>query len=245
MLVDADALSRTIARLRETEIGDTGVEVALQHIIDAAQALFPVSGAGLMFLDDDHTLRYVAASDDAGRVLEVAQEEHGVGPCVDALVHDLVTRVADVRAVPEYAPIAALCEPLGVIAVLGLPVHIAQTAVGSLNVYMSEPRAWDDADVDALQAFGTLIERVISAAALTHRHSSVVEHLEFALEHRVVTERAVGALMAHRRVDAVTAFNLLRANARGQRRKVSDVAAQVVADVARGLPPLGGSGAPA
>jgi GAF domain-containing protein len=242
MLVDADALARTITRLGETEIGDTGVEVALQQVIDAAQALFPVSGAGLMFLDDDHTLRYVAASDEAGRVLEVAQEEHGVGPCVDSLINDVVTRVADVRAVREYAPVAAMCEPLGVIAVLGVPVHVAQTAVGSLNVYMNERREWDDADVEALQAFSGLIERVLAAAALTDRHSSVIEQLEFALEHRVVTERAVGALMAHQRVDAVTAFNLLRANARGQRRKVSEVAAQVVADVARGLPPLGATG---
>ena len=37
-------------------------------------------------------------------------------------------------------------------------------------------------------------------------------------------ERAVGYLMAARRTDAVTAFDLLRRTARNRRRKVADVA---------------------
>jgi GAF domain-containing protein len=236
MLVDADALQRAVTRLRETEIGDTGVEVALQHVVDAMVVL-RVGGAGLMFLDDNHSLRYVAASDEAGRVLEVAQEEHGVGPCVDALVGDVVTRTAHLGEVPRYAPIAAVAVPHGVVSVLGVPVHVAGTAVGSLNVYLGEPNEWDDADVDALRAFNGVIEAVIGAAVLSHRHNSVVQQLEFALDNRVVIERAVGTIMGHHRVDAVSAFNVLRARARSQRRKVSDVARQVVDDVSRGLPP--------
>ena len=41
-------------------------------------------------------------------------------------------------------------------------------------------------------------------------------------------ERAVGFLMAARKLDAVTAFDVLRKQARDSRRRVADVAAEIL-----------------
>jgi AmiR/NasT family two-component response regulator len=54
----------------------------------------------------------------------------------------------------------------------------------------------------------------------------------------VVIERSIGFLMARRGLDAVAAFDVLRRASRGTRRKVGDVAADVLAG--RDLPDCGG-----
>ncbi len=53
--------------------------------------------------------------------------------------------------------------------------------------------------------------------------------LQEALESRVVIERCVGLLMGRDGVDAATAFNELRDIARPNRRKVHELAAEILA----------------
>jgi GAF domain-containing protein len=228
MLMDGAAFERTIAHLHEARAADIAVELQLQLVIDAAQSLFNVDGTGLMCLDDEHVLRFVAASDRPGRVLEVAQVEHGVGPCVDAVIVDQIVRCTDIRRVDRYAPIAEAVASEGVIAVLGVPVRVEGGAVGSLNVYADQPREWDDTDIQALAAFAGLIEGVLGAAVTTHRQGRVIEQLEYALQNRISIERAIGVIMGRDRTDAVSAFNELRSQARSQRRRVADLAHELL-----------------
>jgi GAF domain-containing protein len=232
MPIDLERLEKMLAQMRASKYEEVGVAVALQQVVDSVQALFDVTGTGLMFIDDGQALRYVAASDEAGRVLEVAQEEHGVGPCVDALIHDAVVRVEDITSDARYQAIASVVAARGVRAVLGVPVHIGGSAVGSLDAYSHKPTRWDDDDVDALTKFVHVIETIIGTALLTERQSNVVEQLEFALENRVTIERAVGVLMARHNVEPVGAFNLLRNQARSQRRKVAALAQDVLDEFA-------------
>jgi GAF domain-containing protein len=226
--IDAARLEKTLAHLRSHDFQEVGVAVALQRVVDDAQSVFDVTGTGLMFMDDEQVLRYVAASDDAGRVLEVAQEEHGVGPCVDALINDVVVHVDDMEHDERYRAIAPVVVPVGVRAVLGVPVHIGGASVGSLNAYCDHPNEWDESSVGALHAFVSVIETIIAAALLSERQSHVVEQLEYALQHRVAIERAVGIVMMREQTSAVGAFNVLRNRARRQRRKVADLAHELL-----------------
>ncbi len=52
--------------------------------------------------------------------------------------------------------------------------------------------------------------------------------MQYALDNRVIIERAVGFVMARAGVDAVAGFNVLRSAARRDRRKVADVAREVL-----------------
>ena len=56
----------------------------------------------------------------------------------------------------------------------------------------------------------------------------MADQLQYALDYRVVIERAVGYPMGAHRLDAVTAFDVLRRRARDSRRRVADVAAEVL-----------------
>ena len=67
-----------------------------------------------------------------------------------------------------------------------------------------------------------------STLLATERAEEVAGQLQYALDHRLVIERAVGYLMASRRLGAVEAFNTLRSAARSHRRKIGEVAAELL-----------------
>lgn len=112
--------------------------------------------------------------------------------------------------------------------VLGVPIHVGGQRVGSIHAYRVEPYEWDDTDVAALEAPAVVGGRVLSTALLAASKVRVVEQLQEALENRVAIERAVGYLMGRHRLGAVDAFERLRQRARSERRKVVDVAQDVL-----------------
>lgn len=229
-IIDAAALDRSLVRLQQET---AGVELsnALQRVIAATKELFGATGSGVMMVDDSTMLCAVAATDDAGFLLETLQEERGRGPCVDALTFDKVIWTSDLAADDRWPSLVPELPDAGVRAVLGLPIHTGRVPVGSLNVYRSQPSEWSSADVEALRAYATVIEGVLHAALQVRERGELAEQLQHALDHRVVIERAVGVTMGREGIDAVTAFNKLRDAARSSGRRVADVAADLLAQI--------------
>jgi AmiR/NasT family two-component response regulator len=73
-----------------------------------------------------------------------------------------------------------------------------------------------------------VIEMVLASGLLARRQEQVVEQLQYALDHRVAVERAIGVLMGRHDLDPVEAFNRIRAVARRERRKAAEVADDVL-----------------
>lgn len=228
--IDSAALERSLVALQEH--GTAGQLIhALQQVLSAACELFSASGAGLMLLDESTALHAVAATDEPGRMLEERQEQVGRGPCVDAVVLDQVTVVADLSEDERWPQLLPELPEAGVRAVLGIPVRLNGVAVGSLNVYRSQPHHWDETEVSALSSYGGLIGGVLRTALQAHQRTQLAEQLQHALNNRVVIERAVGVIMAREHVDPVTAFNQLRSRARSSERKIVDLAEALLAGI--------------
>jgi GAF domain-containing protein len=191
-------------------------------------AVCGVTGSGLMIADEQSSLRYVAASDGRGRILEVVQVETGQGPCVDAFVNGRVTIADDMTAESRWPAIKATLIQHGVLAVLGVPVRLGGVPVGSLDVYRDQAYHWDDSERAALVRYSDVIGTTLTAAMAAHRAGELAEQLQYALDYRVVIERAIGYLMASRELDASAAFDLLRRTARNQRRRVAEIAQHVL-----------------
>jgi GAF domain-containing protein len=220
--IDPRSLAASLRRLDAQTSRDIGR--ALEETVRACVAVFGVTGSGLMIADEESSLRYVAASDGPGRVLEVVQVETGEGPCVDAFVSGMVTTTDDLRAEPRWPAISTILLRNGVRAVIGVPVRLGGVPVGSLDVYRDHPHQWDDSERAALVRYSDVIETTLSAAMAAHRAGELAEQLQYALDYRVVIERAIGYLMASRQLGGTAAFDLLRRTARDQRRKVAEVA---------------------
>jgi GAF domain-containing protein len=203
----------------------------LHEVLGATRVLFAASGAGFMMVDDNTMLCSVAATDEPGRVLEELQERTGHGPCVDALTFDRTVHSADLGADDRWPELLPEVPQAGVRAVLGVPIHAGGVSVGALNVYRDRPGEWDESEISALEAYGKLIEGMLLTALQAHDRERLALQLQHALDHRVVIERAVGAIMAREGVDPVTAFNRLREQARSTQRKVADIAVGLLAEI--------------
>jgi hypothetical protein len=202
--VDRAALDDSIRRLQGAVPDDADVEAAVRSAVDVVEALCGCSGAGLLLVDGTGALRYVAASDDETARLLLAEEQAGTGPGHDAVA------VADVV-------VAA-----GVVAA---PVRVGGEVAGTLHVHGDAGVEWAPEAVEAVHCYARLVEVVLAPALQARYRSEVVAQLQYALDHRVVVERAVGYLMASGEGDARASFERLRQAARRSRRHVADLAA--------------------
>lgn len=220
--IDEEALRSSLQWLRDAAF-DADVVAVMRRTVDAVHGVFGYSGAGIMFITESGNLSYVAASDEGGRQLEEAQASAGQGPCYESYVyaHEVVS--SDVHADARWPELRTWLTAQ-VRAVAGIPILLGGSPVGTLNVYRDEPVDWDRSDVNALTAYGALIAEVLAAALAAQERGIVADQLQYALDYRVVIERAVGYLMGTHRLDAVTAFDVLRRQARDSRRRVADVA---------------------
>jgi GAF domain-containing protein len=225
--VDAQALQRALDRLQPAD-ADGDVRSALDAVCQAARDLLGVDGSGLLLVDDGRVQRSTVATDATGKALEEHQEALGEGPCVDALMHNAVVRTSDVTSDERYPRLGPLLEGEQVRAVVGAPIHVGGQAVGSINAYRAHRYDWDESDVDALLALSVLAGRILSTALLASSQEKVVQQLQEALENRISIERAVGMLMGRFGISAVDAFERLRQRARSERRRVVEVADDVL-----------------
>ncbi len=229
MNIDAAALAESLRALATTGQGHDGIVGALEQVLDACVDLFGVDGAGILSADEQDVLRFVAASDGPGRLLEQTEAEAGQGPCTEAFVSGAVITSTDVTAEHDRWPVlASAMAGQPVRAVLGTPVRIGGVTVGTLDVYRESPHEWDDSEVAALARYAEVIATTMTAAVQAHTAGELARQLQYALDYRVVIERAVGYLMAKEELDPVEAFNALRTAARSRRTKIGEVAEHVL-----------------
>jgi GAF domain-containing protein len=227
MRIAPDRLDTTLDALARSTAGSDQLDAALTSVVDSLRHVFSVTGAGLMLVDAESQLHYVAATDTAAETLERVQEESGVGPCIDAFLTGSETSTVDILVDGRYGEIAETVAAVGIRAVLGVPVRVGAVSVGSLNVYCHEPYDWDDSERDAIQRYARLLGSLLEAALSARQRGQIVEHLQRALDHRVSTERAIGFLMGRDGLDARAAFDRLRRVARSQRRTVREVSEEL------------------
>jgi GAF domain-containing protein len=234
--IDEQALARSLSDLELPDGDGVDVQAGIERVIRGAASVFAGTGVGLMLIaDDGHSLRYVASSDDVARQLELAHEQAGEGPCVDAFVLDSRVKTDDLAVEPRWPALRVALRDQPIRAVLGLPTRLG-TPVGTLNLYCEHARVWDDSDVAALEAYNHLLEARLAGALVARQHGVIVDQLQLALDSRVTIERAIGLLMGRDGIDGPAAFNELRKTARNSRRRVSAVAEDVLAGHADEVP---------
>jgi GAF domain-containing protein len=226
--VDADLLEAILARVASQGPMTASAAEAVGLLIAAATEVFGVNGVGILLADEGQALRHVASTDDAARALEEAQERTGEGPCVDAYVEGRTIETPNLRDDRRWPELARALAGNGVRAVLGVPIRLHGSPIGTLNVYSHEPRPWDASDVGAIEALNHVLEAQLSGAVARFRSEALVSQLERALEQRVAIDRAIGVLMERERLDAAGAFNHLRRRARDERRKADEVAREIL-----------------
>jgi GAF domain-containing protein len=227
LVIDPHALATSLSRLEERLEGAV-LEDSLRQVVHACTKLFDIDGSGLMLADEQSVLRYAVATDPPAQALEDLQIETGEGPCVDTYVHNRMVFTSNVVDPDSWPKLAPLIEGQGIGAVLGVPIRLADTPVGSLDVYRHQVHVWRPDEKQALLRYGEVAETMLAAALQAEQAGQLASQLNYALEYRVPIERGIGYLMARDNLSSTEAFNRLRAAARSSRRKIGDVAEQLL-----------------
>lgn len=193
----------------------------------AVRAIPAAESASLTSLSEAGPLA-VAASDEWSEALDQLQHAEREGPCLDAARTGAVFRVRDMAHEQRWPSFAPKSAERGVGSMVSLPLASEGKTIGALNVYSRATDAFDAEAVtiaEILAGHASLASQV--ASALFH-HRQLAEQLREAMVSRATIEQAKGVLMAQSRVDADTAFDMLRSASQHQNRKLRDLAREIV-----------------
>jgi GAF domain-containing protein len=233
MPMSAHEVREALHELGDLRYAAGNLDEALRRIVSATHELFAVDGAGLMLIDPDQLLRNVADSDERVDHLEELQIEHGEGPCVDAFEEKELIHAADLGAEARWPKFSPAAVERGLRAVLASPIPYNQTAIGVVVVFSTKVHPWSPEGELALVAFTDLAALTIANTMQSEQRGELATQLQRALDARVLIEQAKGALVAREGVTAKEAFEQMRRRARAERRRVAEVAAEIMSTAGR------------
>jgi GAF domain-containing protein len=149
MAVDGQLLARTVGELRAAVPRDGDLLVGLGRVVAATRVVVGVDGTGRTLVHEDGRPRWVAVSDAAMELLEQVQHDVGEGPVGPPLPRTGWWRSRTYSASGSGAGLlwwSASCGCGG----LSVPVRLAGQPVGTLDVEVTQPRAWSPGEVEGL-----------------------------------------------------------------------------------------------
>lgn len=230
-IIPSERVAETLVEVADTLVDDFDLVDFLTLVTERAAELAGASAAGLMLGDDGGHLRFMAASDESARLLELFQLEGGQGPCLDCfrlaspVSHEDLTQAEDLW--PRFSPEAVR---LGFRSVQAFPMRHQTRVIGALNTFGPSVGQLEPERVRIVQALADLATIGILQERAIRHGELLAEQLQHALNSRVTIEQAKGALSHMRSVDTDAAFNLLRAYARRHHLRLVDVALAVLED---------------
>ena len=231
MPIDPAHLVRSLGTLDTLDL-DRGFTGTLQQVLRSARTLLDADMAGLMLVDHAGTLRWASCSDPMVETHEGELEQLAHGPCRVAFAQRAPAAVPDRSVEPGWSELAQAGIDADSHAGLSVPVFVGGGPVGTLDVFVTAPREWDDSEAAALQAYAGLVASLLVAAVPARVTGRLAAQLQAAVEHRSLLERAIAVLVHREGMDAQTALEWLRTAARSSGCEV----AQVADDVLGGAP---------
>jgi GAF domain-containing protein len=181
-----------------------------------------------MLVDAENQLRNAAVSDVRFEHLEQLQIDHDEGPCIAAFDDKELVCAEDLTVDDRWPAFTASALDKGIRAVLASPIPYNQQAIGVVGVISEDRRPWSPEGELALLAFTDLAALLIASMLQAEKQTALAGQLQGALDSRAVVEQAKGVLMGQYKLSAREAFQVMRAQARRERRKLAAVATDIV-----------------
>jgi GAF domain-containing protein len=224
-----DGLEQAVPEPSPPPPGGDALDSVVRPALVAATRLFLVAGVALVLVDETGELRGAVAAGDLAQALEDVAPQLWSGPSLEVLAGGAPVRTSSLPGEDRWPTLARQPALAGVHSLLCVPVEGPAGAVGTLTAVRRPDRPWQGQEIESLLVYAGVVASLIRTAAEAERTTQIIGQLEHALHHRVVIEQAKGILMEREQLDPAGAFDRLRKAARARRRRVSEVAAEVVA----------------
>ncbi len=228
-------MSQLRERLGEALLGAETPLAAADRLCEACVDLLDVDGASISLIKDGGTQGTFGSSGDTSRALDELQFTYGQGPCIDAVASGRPVIAEDLDS-PVEDRWPALTEAVlghGIRAMYALPVTVASTPIGALDLYRHRSGPLDgQALTGGLWAAG-----LASLPLLDLMHGDTDWRAagdgdgafdQLASLERVEVYQATGMIISALGIDAADAVARLRAHAVSNSLTASDVAYRVL-----------------
>ncbi len=207
--------------------------VSFLHTLTTNAAQVSGAGAvGLLLTDHQDRVRYVASSNEEGRMLELFQIQNEDGPCLDAIETGRPVVNVDLGEASDRWPIfAPAARAAGFHSVHAFPMTLRNQTIGALNIFGVDEWSFDPGDVVLVQALADVATIAIIQERSRQQAEVVTEQLQAVLNSRIVIEQAKGALARSESVTVSEAFDVMMVTARSTGQKLPDIARAVLSDL--------------
>jgi hypothetical protein len=229
--VSSERLSKIFVEVADTLVDDFDLLDFLHMLTVRTADLVGASAVGLLLADQRGNLRFMAASDENARILEIFQVQVNEGPCFDAYRGAEAVVNSDLRMEstrwPEFTKKALA---VGFHSVHAFPMRVRREVIGALNVFGNAGGGLDEVDVQIVQALTDVAAIGLLQERAVRRGEVLTEQLQGALNSRIAIEQAKGAISQAYGISIDAAFNALRTYARQNNRKLTEVAREVLSN---------------
>jgi len=230
-VITTNRMADLLVDVADTLVRDFDIIDFLHNLAVHASELTSSPAVGLLLSDLAGGLNHVAASSEDAQTLELLQLQHSEGPCVECYRTGQPVVEEDLANAssrwPTFAPRAVAA---GISTVHAFPMRLRDDVVGAMNVFGRPDDVMGPDDIRLVQSLADFATIAILQERALARAESLTEQLQFALNSRIVIEQAKGAVARALGVGVDEAFEILRAHARRNRQRLTELAHAVVTE---------------
>ncbi|MGH9156922.1 MAG: GAF and ANTAR domain-containing protein [Acidimicrobiales bacterium] len=223
-----DELWRSVADLSGLLLAEENPETTLRRVSDlAVRSIANCDAVGVTLSVDGKTTTRAATG---GLVYEVDHYQYDIreGPCLSTLVDGEVIEVEDMAGETRWPRFGRHAAERGVHSSLSFPLMVRGEALGALNLYAHQPRAFSLIDRETGSMFAAQAAVALANAATYAASVKLAGELRKALDSRAVIDQAMGILIGQNGYSQELAFDTLRVTSQSQNRKLRHVAEEIV-----------------
>jgi GAF domain-containing protein len=215
--------------LADSLVDDFDALNLLNVLVERCVDLLGVAAAGLLFADGQDQLRLAVSSSERARLLELYQLQNDEGPCLECYRSGRPVSAELNEAQERWPSFVAAATREGFVSVLALPLRLRSRVIGALKLFdakdgtLSDPAIWPIA-----QSMADVATIAILQERLGKQRNLLNEQLQGALTSRVVIEQAKGVVATRLEIEMEEAFEFLRKRSRDERRRLVEVAEEVL-----------------
>ncbi|WP_186356089.1 GAF and ANTAR domain-containing protein [Streptomonospora sp. PA3] len=206
---------------RDLQASET-LPVTLEEITALAVAEIPgCAYAGVCLIESKKRLTTYASTASVVDKLDALQHSKGQGPCIEAVWVRESFAIEDVQQETRWPEFSAEAARLGIASMASFQLFTRNDVLGALNLYATEPEAFDAAAVELGEIFAAHAAVALAEAQTTH-------NLTRAVRSRQRIGEATGILMERYKITEQQAFALLSKASQNLNIKLVDLAEDLV-----------------
>lgn len=215
-------LAQSFLELAQTLDAQTSVDEALNETIRlAVDAVHGAEMAGISWLVSGKRIETPVFTDKRVAESDSIQYELKQGPAIDATLEGHTALVNDLSRDEQWPKFSRRAAELGLASLLSCQLISPRRTLGALNIYATEPDAFDDTAREIAEIYAAHASIVLASRQLE-------SDLRTAVDSRGTIGQAMGILVERHKIVPGQAFDMLVQVSQNRHMKLRDVAAYVV-----------------